>query len=246
MSRSVKLRASAGVVLLLVALAVVGSTSMGTASARPRQGRMLNRPVAEISHALPVPSTAAYLPWQSIDLKNEPRILRARPWTLLFVTPMTWPAEPEAGAMPHLVMYRLYYDAVTDTSELWRYEDVPNAAGTYSGSITGVMNYSGSEPTIAGRPAFNANEKTMGEGHALVARGVVNASSWMPNPRPLFSYEYFEEADGLYHWAPEIIGKDYRSQIVAVEIDLYRGSYDGSAGPHYQVFVATATLPPLP
>jgi prepilin-type N-terminal cleavage/methylation domain-containing protein len=225
------------------------SYSVNSSKARDEARTAMSRVEREIRAAENIPGTASYLPWQSIDLKAEPMMLRTRPWTLLFTSTFNEKNNASPGTTnyyltpAHLVMYRVYYDPETNTSELWRYEDLPNAAGTYSGSITGVQTYSGTEPTTNGRPSnFNVSEKTAGEGATLLMKHVANCDANLPSgPVPMFNYGGYFDGNGTMTWDSEVIGKDNRINIRAVNVHILV-DLNPKAKPVYIDLMTTAQL----
>jgi prepilin-type N-terminal cleavage/methylation domain-containing protein len=188
------------------------SYSVNSDRARDLGRQTMSRMEREIRDAetFVLPTPPGFVNWadQGIDITTEPVVIRSRPYTIVYTTTFNETGNADPTKKPHLVMYRLYYNRTTNKAELWRFEDLPNAAGNYQGRIDNVRMYSGDEPTINGRPNFNDAEKTTGEGHSLVL------------PVPVFTYGGYLDSDGTMDWSSDVRTADQRVKIIAVQIHL--------------------------
>jgi prepilin-type N-terminal cleavage/methylation domain-containing protein len=195
------------------------SYSVNSNRARDLGRQTMSRMEREIRDAETV-TGIVYPAWAGITISNEPVLIRTRPYTIVYTTTFNETGNADPTKKPHLVMYRLYYDRTTDKAELWRFEDLPDAAGNYQGAINGVAMYSGDEPTINGRPNFNAAEKTTGEGCSLVLQHVANTVTEVSPPVPVFTYGGYFDSDGVMDWSNDVRGATERVKIIAVQIHL--------------------------
>jgi len=191
--------------------------SVNSSHAREDGRIALARIQREVRDAEGVPGNYTQLPPLQFDLKNEPMILRSRPWTLVFTTTFNETDNSNPTKIPHLVCYRVYYDSSAKKAELWRYEDT-----NYDGRITGVTFYADDEPIdpATGRPAFEVSEKTAGEGRQLVLRNVVNTDDNLAAAVPAFSYAGYYDGTGVLTWQTDVRPKDSRMHIISVRIHI--------------------------
>jgi type II secretory pathway pseudopilin PulG len=194
-----------------------------------RQGlSRMEREVRDAESYTPGLPPANLAPWPAFSNKtvqNEPALIYARPYTIVLMTTFNESGNASPSKKSHLVMYRVYYDAASNTAELWRFEDVPDAAGNYQGRINGVALSAGAEPMVNGRPNYDVNEKTSGEGAQLMLSHVVNTDSSFATPVPVFEYgAYYTAGSGTMEWRDDLGGaataSTNRGSVIAVQIHL--------------------------
>lgn len=162
---------------------------------------------------------------ESVSSSDDPGIVRARGFWVLFTTTFNTTGNSNATMVPHLVMYRLYKD-----KSLWRFEDV-NGNGVIAGVDANVT----TDDTD-----FDIHEQTGGEGAQLVCRDTVNYIVPSGGETPLFEYSYYDD-NGVLQLDPYVYTIPNRQRILAVQIHLLV-DLNPKRSPTYADLLTTAQL----
>jgi type II secretory pathway pseudopilin PulG len=144
---------------------------------------------------------------EALSGNGEPALYRAHAYYVAFFTTFNKADNSAAGALPHLVAYRLYGDRT-----LWRFYDKDDN-GAIGGDVAGIS-LGTVVPTVDNPTGYNPNEQQTGEGATKVLSNIVNFTR-SGGPLPMFTYLYYDTA-GVMQSPSLVTGTTNRTNTTAV------------------------------